>query len=237
AGLYFYTQTINGKPTSVYGPAAAYWLISTTTFAAADRPDNLVNGYGQYGDSHFTMKSYAAFGEVNYHVMPQLTATVGLRYTYEDKNGDYSTTVKGGVPFSTLRDPVSCDMLNGATLSGQDNAKLSLFRPQCYSVKDSGGSLSGRGNLAWQFNDDAMSYFSYARGYKAGGLNMSGLQLTGGTGVGANQPALDTAVIGDEKNSTFELGFKSSLFGGRATANLAGYWTIVKDFQANIATP
>jgi iron complex outermembrane recepter protein len=44
-------------------------------------------------------------------------------------------------------------------------------------------------------------------------------------------------VIRDEKNSTFELGLKSTLFGGRATANLAAYKTIVKDFQANIATP
>ncbi len=237
AGLYFFTQTIDGKPTSVYGPASAYWLISTTTFAAADRPDNLTDGYGQYGNSHFTMKSYAAFGEANYHVLPSVTATLGLRYTYEDKRGDYATTVKGGVPFSTLPDPVTCTALNGATLNNRDNAKLSLFRPQCYAVVDSGGSVSGRANIAWQATDQLMSYFSYARGYKAGGLNMSGLQLTGGTGPGANQPALDTAVIKDEKNNTFELGVKSTLFDGRATANLAAYKTIVTNFQANIATP
>jgi len=38
---------------------------------------------------------------VNYHVTPALTATLGLRYTYEDKNSDYSTTVKSGVPCAT----------------------------------------------------------------------------------------------------------------------------------------
>jgi iron complex outermembrane receptor protein len=97
--------------------------------------------------------------------------------------------------------------------------------------------LSGRANLAWQFTDSAMAYVSYAQGYKGGGLNMSGLQLTGGTGPGANQPALDTAVIGDEQNGTVEVGVKSSLLGGRATLNLAAYNTIVKDFQANIASP
>ncbi|MEO8315414.1 MAG: TonB-dependent receptor [Pseudomonadota bacterium] len=236
-GLYYFEQTINGKPTSVYGPAAAYWLISTTNFVSADRPDNLADGYGQYGDSHFTMKSYAAFGELNYRILPKLTGTLGLRYTYEDKHGDYATTVSGGLPFSTLPDPVTCTMLTGAVLNGRDNAKLSLFRPQCYSVGDSGGSVSGRANLAWQFTDSVMAYASFAHGYKAGGINMSGLQLTGGTGAGANQPALDTAVIGDEKNSTFELGLKSVLFQGRVTANLAAYKSIVKDFQANIATP
>ena len=237
AGLYFFKQTINGKPTSVYGPAAAYWLISTTNFVAADRPDNLVNGYGQFGDSHFTMNSYAAFGEVNYQFTQRLTGTLGLRYTHEDKHGDYATTVSGGVPFSTLPDPVTCTMLTGAVLNGRDNAKLSLFRPQCYSADDKGGSLSGRANLAWQFTDDVMAYAGFAQGYKGGGINMSGLQLTGGTGPGANQPALDTAVIGDERNSTIELGLKTTLFGGRATANLAAFKTVVRDFQANIATP
>ena len=236
-GLYFFTQTLDGKPTSVYGPAAAYWLISTTTFPnAADRPDNLADGYGQYGNSHFTMNSYAVFGEANYHVTSQLTATVGLRYTFEHKKGLYSTTVSGGVPFSALPDPVTCNMLNGP-LTARDNAKLSLFRPQCYQVKDNGGNVSGRANLAYQITDDVMAYASYARGYKAGGLNMSGLQLTGGSGAGANLPALSTAKIGDEKNNTYELGLKSSLFDGRATANLAGFWTIVNNFQANIATP
>ncbi len=237
-GLYFYTQTIDGKPTSVYGPAATYWLVSTTTFPnAADRPDNLANGYGQYGTSHFKMNSYAGFGEVNYRIIERLTGTLGLRYTYEDKNGSYSTIVKGGLPFSSLPDPVTCTMLDGATLTARDNAKLSLFRPQCYDAADKGGSLSGRANLAWQFTDDLFSYVSYARGYKSGGLNMSGLQLTGGTGVGANQPALDTAVIDDEKNTTIELGLKSRWFGNRVTLNADVYRTVVKDFQANIAAP
>ena len=162
---------------------------------------------------------------------------MGLRYTFEHKKGDYSTIVKGGVPFSTLPDPVNCAAVTNATLNNRDNAKLSLFRPQCYAVKDNGGNVSGRANVAWQATDEVMTYASYARGYKAGGLNMSGLQLTGGAGPGANQPAVDTAKIGDEKNATFELGLKSTLFGGRATANLAGFWTTVKNFQANIATP
>ncbi len=246
-GLYFFSQTINGNPTSVYGPAAAYWLVSTANYTAGARPDNLATGYGQYGTSHFTQDSYAAFGEASYHIIERLTGTLGLRYTYENKKGNYSTVVQGGLPWTAAipgvgpNDPVDCTVdLTGAppTLTpSTDRAKFSLFRPQCYSVKDSGGSVSGRANLAWQFNDDLMSYVSYARGYKAGGLNMSGLQLTGGSGAGAAQPALDTAVIDDEKNTTFELGFKSTLFGGRATANLAVYKTTVKDFQANIATP
>jgi iron complex outermembrane receptor protein len=126
-------------------------------------------------------------------------------------------------------------MLTGATLTARDNAKLSLFRPQCYDAADKGGSVSGRANLAYQFSDELMGYAGYARGYKSGGLNMSGLQLTGGSGAGANQPALDTAVIRDEKNNTIELGIKSTLFAQRLMLNADVYQTVVKDFQANIA--
>src|SRR6185369_12015342 len=94
-GLYFYTQEINGKPTSVYGPAATYWLVSTTNFPnATDRPDNLADGYGQYGDSHFKMDSYAAFGEVNYRIIERLTGTLGLRYTYDVFFSASATTEK-----------------------------------------------------------------------------------------------------------------------------------------------
>jgi len=214
-GLYFFTQEINGKPISIYGPAATYWLVSTTTFPGM--PDNLADGYGQYGDSHFRMKSYAAFGEVNYHFTDRLIGTVGLRYTYEDKDGRYSTTVSGGLP----------------TRPGtvQDNAKLSLFRPQSYRASDSGGNPSGRINLAYQFTDDLLGYFGYAYGYKSGGLNMSGLPLDA-----ANNPALATAVIKDETNATWEAGMKSSFWDHRATLNLAAYHTVVKDYQANVTS-
>jgi iron complex outermembrane recepter protein len=214
-GLYFFTQEINGHPISVYGPAATYWLVSTTSFPGM--PDNLADGYGQYGDSHFKMKSYAAFGEVNYKFTDRLTGTVGLRYTYEDKNGAYSTTVSGGLPTT----PGSI----------QDNAKLSLFRPQSYTASDNGGNPSGRANLAYQFTDRMMGYVGYAYGYKSGGLNMSGLPLDA-----SNNPAIATAVIKDETNATWEAGFKSSWWEGRSTLNLAAYHTTVKNYQANVTS-
>ncbi|QWT21590.1 TonB-dependent receptor [Bacillus sp. NP157] len=214
-GLYFYTQEINGKPISVYGPAAAYWLISTTSFP--NMPDNLADGYGQYGTSHYRMKSYAAFGEMNYQFTDKLTGTLGVRYTYEDKNGTYATTVSGGLPTTP------------GTI--QDNAKLSLFRPQSYRASDNGGNPSGRMNLAYQFTDQLMGYVGYAYGYKSGGLNMSGLPLDA-----TNNPALATAVIKDETNRTVEAGFKSAWWDGRATANFAAYRTVVRNYQANVTS-
>ena len=223
AGVYFFSQKIAGRPTSIYGPAAAYWLLNPANFSGTTIPTNpangqtLLDGYGQAGNSVFKMKSYAVFGEVNYEVIDRLTATLGLRYTFEDKEGSYATTVFGGLP-TTPGTPLN-------------NAKLSIFRPQSYTAADDGGSLSGRFNVAYEFSDNLMAYASYARGYKSGGLNMSGLPLDA-----TNNPALTTAVIDDETNTTYEVGLKSTLVDGRATLNLAAFQTTVEDFQANIVS-
>lgn len=220
-GLYYFSQEISGRPTSIYGAQAAYWLLNQTNFAVPI-PRNLLDGYGQQGDSRFEMKSYAAFGEVNYDLTERLTATLGLRYTYEDKEGSYATQVFGGLDLTGLPPATAAELAR---------AKLSIFRPQSYSAADDGGSLSGRANVAYSLTDNLMTYVSYAYGYKSGGLNMSGLPLDA-----LNQPTLATAVIEDEKNTTYELGLKYTMFDQRATLNLAGYRTVVEDYQANVVS-
>jgi iron complex outermembrane receptor protein len=74
-----------------------------------------------------------------------------------------------------------------------------------------------------------MLYASFARGFKSGGINMSGLPLDAN-----NQPALPTAVVEPERNTTWEAGIKSTLWDGRLTLNLAVFHTTVSDFQATV---
>ena len=214
-GLYGFRQRLTGRPISIYGPAAARYLIGTTTGANnTPVPSNLLDGYGQDGRTDFRSLSYAAFGEVNYRIIPAVTATLGLRYTQEDKDGYYTTTVSGG-PATT----------NTALI----NARLGVLRPQSYEAHDSDGSLSGRGNLAWQVTGQTMAYASYARGFKSGGINMSGLPLDN-----ANQPVLATAVVRPERNETYEVGIKNTLFDRRLILNLDAFYTKVHDFQATV---
>ncbi len=215
AGLYGFRQKLVGRPISIYGPAAARYLIGTTTGAAnTPVPSNLLDGYGQDGRTDFRSLSYAAFGEVNWRIVPTVTATVGLRYTQEDKDGYYTTTVSGG--------PVT-------TSTALINARLGVLRPQSYEAHDSDGSLSGRGNIAWQATDNTMAYASYARGFKSGGINMSGLPLDN-----SNRPVLATAVVRPERNETYEVGIKNTLFDRRLIFNLDGFYTKVRDFQATV---
>ena len=215
AGLYYFRQVLTGQPNSVYGPYGAPWLIGPTTGSnATPVPANLLDGYGQTGDTRLATNSYAAFAEVNWRILPSLTLTGGVRYTYEAKEGDYSTRVFGGPP---------------TTSPALINARLGVLRPQTYSARDRDGSLSGRANIAWQPSDEVLLYASFARGFKSGGINMSGLPLDAN-----NQPALPTAVVEPERNTTWEAGIKSTLWDGRLTLNLAAFHTTVSDFQATV---
>lgn len=217
AGLYVFDQTITGEPISIYGPAAARYLIGTTTgtgAAAVAVPSNLLDGYGTDGATRLKEDSYAAFAELNYKLLPRLTLTGGLRYTYEVKDGSYSAYTFGG-PTVT----------NAALLAAQ----LGVLRGQSYAAHDTESNLSGRANLAWQATDQILAYASYARGFKSGGINLSGLPLDT-----ANQPVLTTAVIRPERNTTYEAGLKTALFDRRLSFNLAAFYTQVRDFQATI---
>lgn len=215
AGLYAFRQVLTGHPISTYGAYAAPWLIGATTGASATPvPANLLDGYGQTGDTRLATNSYAAFAEANLRLVPGVIATGGLRYTREIKDGAYATTVSGGL---------------ATTSAALNAAKLLVLRPQAYAAHDAEGSLSGRANLSWQIRPDVMAYVSWARGFKSGGINMSGLPLDA-----ANNPVLSTAVIRPERNQTWELGAKTRLFDRHLTLNADLYRTRVHDFQSTV---
>ncbi len=210
AGLYFFRQKIVGRPISIYGPQATYWLLGS----APAFPANLLDGYGTDGRTDFESNSYAAFAELNWRPLDRLTVTGGLRYTYEHKTGTYDTFVFGG--------------LQNVSTSLQ-NSKLSILRGQSYAAKVNDGALTGRANASYQLTDDILAYVNFARGEKSGGINMSGLPLNN-----QNLPALGTAVVRPEKNTAYEVGLKTRLFDRRLILNVDGFYTRVTDFQANV---
>ena len=210
AGYYFFKQRVDGSPITVYGPLAAYWLLGP----APATPSNLLDGYRTDGITRFDSASRAVFGEATLHATKRWDLTLGWRYTMERKDGSYWTTVSGGLATVT---------------PALVNAKLSILRPQSYNAAVDDDSGSGRVVASYRFPSNLLTYVSYSRGEKSGGINMSGLPLTA-----ANQPALATAVVRPEQNKTTELGVKTQLAKGRVTLNADIYDTNVHDFQANV---
>ncbi len=212
AGLYYFYQQIRGRPNTQYGADAAYWLLGTGTAPA--NPANLLDHYETDGNTHFSTLSYAAFAEATWHVLPGLNLNAGLRYTAESKFGSYVTSVFGGPPTT-----------NATLITRQ----LSILRPQSYTAGVSEGNPTGRVSLDYKASDSLMAYVSYSKGFKSGGINMSGLPLNA-----ANLPALNSAVVKPEKISSFELGVKRKLFEDRLLFNINSFDTNVRNFQTNV---
>ena len=85
---------------------------------------------------------------------------------------------------------------------------------------------SGTLKFAYRWNDSAMTYFSAARGYKAGGFNLDRTQ------VGVTPTTSDTSFPGEFVDS-YELGAKTTWAGGNLLLNGALFHQTYSDFQLN----
>jgi outer membrane receptor protein involved in Fe transport len=192
-------------------------------------------GQGQNNDNfEQTTNALALFTHNEIAVTDRLTATIGVRANYEEKQVEYD--LDGNVtPCNFLaQQPGVAAALGDLALLVCNPAVNSEF-----SVADSDKfdetTLSGTAKLAYEFTADFMTYASYSRGYKAGGYNLdrSGFDsvLFGGDGPQPSDLRFDSETV-----DAFELGWKSSFPDLNATLNGALFYQDVQDFQENLFT-
>jgi outer membrane receptor protein involved in Fe transport len=136
-------------------------------------------------------KSWALFGETYFDLSELTRLTVGARYSRDRK--------------SILTRQLFLDPLPGG-----------VIRPFT-SARDKWGVFTGRVVLDHRFSDDVLGYASFARGYKAGGLNPGGP---------AGGQSFDPEYL-----YAGEAGLKSTLADGRLTANLSSFYYDYKGLQ------
>ena len=196
-------------------------------------------------------KSMALFTNNTWHATDALDLTLGLRYTREDKEVDslYSNPNGGAGCAALLSNPARV----GAALAsyGIPAAALPTLIPQVIAfgclpwtnVQHNGrathqereeGEWSGTFKAAWRWNEQVMTYFSAARGYKAGGFNLDRVQSSNGlsSGTAGILPVNDTSFPAEFVDS-FELGAKTTWMGGNLLLNAALFHQTYDDFQLN----
>ena len=214
-GLYYLWQSIRAEALNAYGADAANWFLAPSTDPAVGAA--ALNNYTVLSHSRPVTNSYAAFGQPIWHITPTIDITTGLRYTYETKSGWFDQEATGAV-------------LSGLTAAQQSAAQAIRARygvANFYEAKTKEGRLSGQATLSWKVTPDALIYATYGRGNKFGGVNLA-------NSITAGQFTVDP-VIKPETIDSYELGLKTSWAGGKLTANLAGFWTDVSDYQTTIA--
>jgi iron complex outermembrane receptor protein len=209
AGLYYFDQNITTAGVTEYGADATYWLLPGTV-----TPPALLDGYAVFNNSSIDTTSYAAFGQLTWNITDKFRVTPGIRYTNEEKDGEYVATVSGGL--------VTAD----TTLI---NRRLGIARPQAYAASTSDGSWSGQIAVSYDISEDVHLYGTWSQGFKSGGINMSGIPNTA-----AGTPSLVSAVVKPEDVTTYEIGLKTQLFDNLVVLNAAVFATVVENFQANV---
>lgn len=218
AGLYYFWQTIRGYGKSAYGPAWATWNLNpaTTTPARIALANTALDGFEAQSFSDPTTRSYAAFGQLDWHILDSLTVTAGLRYTHETKRGGFGQWWTQGADLTTLG---AADQAIAAAYRNALNREITYDE-----TRISDNALGGLVTLAYKPTDDILLYATYSHGSKSGGLNVT----AGGVG---------REVVKPEKVDAYEIGFKSQWWEKRVTLNAAAFQTDVTDYQANITEP
>lgn len=208
AGLYAFGQDVETHGTEQWGQDGARWLIG------ANVPSNLIDGYTSKTDVYTSTDSYAAYAQASWRVTDALRITPGVRYTKEEKSGDFTQVATGGL---------------ATTDAALNTAKRGIARNQHYAAEFSDSSPTGQLNIAYDVAEDQLVYLNWARGYKSGGINAAGIPTDA-----AGNPSLVSATVQPEKSTTIEAGLKTQWLERRLTANFAIYDTQVTDYQANV---
>jgi iron complex outermembrane recepter protein len=211
AGLYYFHLGSNVENNVIYGPQAAQYLFgSSLSPAVLDR----INQYQLYNPK---TDSYSTFGQATFHITSKLSAIGGLRYTYEDKNGQ--TITNQGVGAAAI-----------SSLPASQQAAATAYRNRlaptlAYGADWKGGNVSGTAGVSFQATRDILAFGTYSRGFKSAGLNLAGA------------PAAVPKVIDPEHVNSYELGIKTHLFDRRFTLDASLFQTDVANFQATIYDP
>ncbi len=206
-------------------------------------------------------ESLALFTNNTWHATDALDLTLGLRYTREKKelHSDYSNPNGSIGCGSMLANPAA--RVGGALY--QRIPGLAMLPPEV-QAQIIGGAASqiigysclpwanalhhGRSTLqetddkewsgtlkaAYRWNENVMTYASFARGYKGGGFNLDRVQSADGnseSGAGII-PVNDTSFAGEFVDS-FELGAKTTWADGTLLLNATAFHQEYEDFQLN----
>lgn len=166
-------------------------------------------------------ESYAAFGQVDLYITPQLKLILGGRYSYEEKEIVSSAVTNARVGTGTLdacNSRSSPPTTSGLCIIAQNLAPLGIRR--------SWDAFTPRVSLSYEISDAMNAYLTYARGFKSGGFPAAPQTQEDGR-----------RVLSQEEADNYEFGFKG-LFGGVLRLSAAVFHTQYTGLQLqNFGTP
>ena len=168
----------------------------------------------------------AGFGNLEYHVLDNVTLQGGLRYTDWNQHGAVCGASGDGNAFGTFFSFLSGVLSGGASspnVQAGDCFTLGpppTFTPGLVRTKLHEHNLSWKAGASWNVTKDVLAYANVSRGYKSGGF-----------------PGLSSAIYlpdlpyKQESVLAYEVGEKATLFDRKLQLNTAAFYYNYKDKQ------
>lgn len=165
---------------------------------------------------HNQVNTYAAFANVDWQVLPKVTLTGGVRYSYQFRDyvgclfdsgaGDLAAVVASASTrlsgTTTTIAPGSCVTISSTT-----------FKPSYYQDSLNQGNVSWKAGVNWEVAPHKLLYATISKGYKNGVFI-----TTGATFAAQLAPATQESVL------AYEAGFKLSLLNRKVQLNGAAFY-------------
>lgn len=203
AGLYAYYSELNSVGRFAQGQALYENAIIRVEGTTLDLPMSIFFPEGSVNtdDNTYKTTSYAAFGQMTWNINEELSATLGMRYTYEKKERKGTQT----------SDPVPPGGVDLPPIAGPNVE---------YDSDREDNDVSPSLNLRYFFTPDIMGYASMSLGFKSGGFDQRRVS------------AGDDGQFDEETATSYELGWKTTLYDQRLRFNGTLFLVDYEDFQA-----
>ena len=249
AGLYGYQENFRqpirthllNEPLAASATAVSSFAPFTVTGANIANPDRLLT----YTDNRGVNNAYGAFGQLDWEITDQFKATLGIRYSIDNKDmyeeAELNCLLICGVPFANitqnswngkrlipnLATPILTDTTEdptpqaGVTSATVANPSGVTFNPVTgVSSRELGyewNAWTGTAGLEWSPSRETLVYGKYSRGYKTGAFNATNLTPL---------PLTDPEYV-----NSYELGWKQEVPEWDLTANMSLFLYEYTDIQ------
>ena len=181
-------------------------------------------GFTGSTESTIGTKTWAVFGDFTFDFTEQLSVSAGGRYTNDKRKGQVlrQSWVLGGSPTFGGSPPFGVGLFAGTTSN--------------FSGKRTDTAFTPRVSVSFKPTPDHHLYASWSKGFKGGGFDPRGQTTqapdSDGDGIrGEPQEIYEYMSFDPEKVTSYELGYKASLFDRRVSTGIALFHSDYRNMQ------